>query len=60
MGNPRGLGGASMRLVSPAPVLVSGGNQQGEFEFNNISCKREPFCNYDDQCCILEAIVWLY
>ncbi|XP_053383267.1 pumilio homolog 2-like isoform X3 [Mercenaria mercenaria] len=29
MGNPRGLGGTSMRLVSPAPVLVSAGNQQG-------------------------------
>lgn len=29
MGNPRGLPGASMRLVSPAPVLVSAGNQQG-------------------------------
>ena len=31
MGNPRGLAGASMRLVPPAPVLVSAGNQQGEF-----------------------------
>ncbi|KAL4218130.1 Pumilio 2 [Mactra antiquata] len=29
MGNPRGLPGGSMRLVSPAPVLVSAGNQQG-------------------------------
>lgn len=29
MGNPRGLGGTSMRLVSPAPLLVSAGNQQG-------------------------------
>ncbi|XP_052763067.1 pumilio homolog 1-like isoform X2 [Mya arenaria] len=29
MGNPRGMPGASMRLVSPAPVLVSAGNQQG-------------------------------
>ncbi|XP_052249506.1 pumilio homolog 2-like isoform X3 [Dreissena polymorpha] len=29
MGTPRGIPGASMRLVSPAPVLVTAGNQQG-------------------------------
>ena len=30
MGNPRGLAGTPMRLVSPAPLLVSAGNQQGK------------------------------
>ena len=43
MGNPRGLG-TPVRLVPPAPVLVSAsGNQQGMYVLTVAACRTEPF-----------------